>query len=599
MALLLLERLSDAERAGHPILALVAGSAVNQDGASNGLTAPNGPAQRRVIQRVLSVCGWKPSEVDAVEAHGTGTRLGDPIEAEALHEVFGGEREEPLWLGSLKSNVGHTQAAAGAAAVIKAVLSMQHGVLPRTLHAEQPSPLIHWTGAVRLLSEGRAWPERGRSRRCGVSSFGVSGTNAHVLLEGRGVEASAPRGQESVEFEGSKAGPLVASVLTARTEAALRAQAASLGEWLERHPEASAVDVAQSLASRSRFEQRAVLLARGREELRAGLAALAGTVAAPGHAAPIRGVAAAHDLAFLFLGHSPERLAAGALLRSDPELSPVMTALRAELDACGLTHVAALLDPAYPLDAADRAAPAGRFALDVALFRALQSYGIAPACLAGHGSGLITAAHLAGALSLLDAVRLLDAWGGLAARRAASQETLARFRAAREAASIMPPRRSLSSLAGAGAVDVDALFSVEYWLCDRQLDLHAALTTAGADIALAFETEHALAPHARSGIGAAGAPSILAAVPALDARAAASPVTWALAALFVRGVEVDWNKAFVRYAPKRVALPTYPFQRSRYWLDASPLPQAHSDTAATTRKWQPIAPLARQRSAAS
>nr|WP_243793721.1 type I polyketide synthase [Saccharopolyspora gloriosae] len=408
-----LERLSDAQRNGHEILAVLRGSAVNQDGASNGLTAPNGPAQQRVIEQALESAELRPSDVDVVEAHGTGTRLGDPIEAQALLDAYGHDRERPLWLGSLKSNIGHTQAAAGVGGVIKMVQALRHGVLPRTLHAQNPSPDVDWSsGSLRLLTEQVDWPAE-RPRRAAVSSFGVSGTNAHAVLEQAPPVEDAP--------EPSRADAVVPWVLSARTEVALREQAARLERHVTEHPELAPVDLGHSLVrTRSLFEQRAAVIGSDRQEL---LAALRSLAAGEPDAAVVEGAAEVEGkVVFVFPGQGTAWTGMGARLLAE---SPVFAERIADCERAlshfvdwSLTAVLRQEHGAPSLEHDDVLQPA-TFAMMVALAELWRSYGVEPDAVIGHSQGEMAAAVVSGALSLLDGARLVALRGRVIGRRLA------------------------------------------------------------------------------------------------------------------------------------------------------------------------------------
>ncbi|KAB8196068.1 SDR family NAD(P)-dependent oxidoreductase [Nonomuraea phyllanthi] len=607
VGLLLVERLSDAERNGHPVLAVVRGSAVNQDGASNGLTAPNGPSQQRVIRQALSSAGLSTSEVDVVEAHGTGTALGDPIEAQALLATYGQDRDEPLWLGSVKSNIGHTQAAAGVAGIIKMVMAMRHGVLPKTLHADEPSPHVDWaSGAVELLTDAREWPETDRPRRAAVSSFGISGTNAHVILE-----------QGPVQVETSVEG-VVPWVLSAKSEAALRASAGQLAA-VEADPGA----VGLALARRSVFEHRAVVVGGELENLQPGVAVPVGSV----------GV--------LFTGQGAQRLGMGRQLAAR---FPVFA--RALDEVCGESLRAVMFgdDTTADLNDTEWAQPA-LFAFEVAMYRLLESFGIAPKVLVGHSIGEIAAAHIAGVLDVEDALALVTArgrlmqqlppGGAMVAVEAAEAEVeplleglvgvaavngpravvisgeqdaveqvarhfqglgrrtrrlrvshafhsplmepmLADFAQVVEGLSFREPADDfmLVSTVTGRPVEPGEWSSAQYWVehVRRPVRFADALTTAQADAWVEVGPDGVLTALADACLTD---PTPLAALSRKGQDEVAALIS-GLGRLWTAGGHVDWRPFFPEGATASVEVPTYAFQRQRYWIDA------RSDTSILT-----------------
>ncbi|MER6678950.1 type I polyketide synthase, partial [Streptomyces sp. NPDC000983] len=420
VGVLVVERLPDALRNGHPVLAVVRGSAVNQDGASNGLTAPNGPSQQRVIRQALAGAGLSTGDVDVVEAHGTGTTLGDPIEAQALLATYGQERaaDQPLWLGSVKSNIGHAQAAAGVAGVIKMVMAMRAGILPKTLHVDEPTPHVDWTaGDVRLLTEARPWNTvDNRPRRAAVSSFGISGTNAHTVLEQ--APTLEPTEREDASGDGGLAGsPVIPWLVSARTAEALAAQAARLADAV---PGTAPTDTGWSLlTTRAALNHRAVAWGSASEDLVTALHALASGGVAPNLATGTTGNSGGPVLVFPGQGSQWVGMGRGLL-----ESSPVFASRIAECEAAlapfvewSLADVLRGSDDVW-LQRVDVVQPV-LWAVMVSLAALWESLGVEPAAVIGHSQGEIAAAAVAGALSLEDAARVV------ALRSAAVRDELA------------------------------------------------------------------------------------------------------------------------------------------------------------------------------
>ncbi|MFC4471798.1 type I polyketide synthase, partial [Streptomyces xiangluensis] len=629
---LVLMRLSEARRQGRPVLAVVRGTAVNQDGASNGLTAPNGPSQQRVIRQALANAGVSAAEVDAVEAHGTGTRLGDPIEAQALLATYGQARDgegEPVWLGSVKSNIGHTQAAAGVAGVMKMVMALRAERLPRTLHADQPSSHVDWEpGGVRLLTEERAWPQGERARRAGVSSFGISGTNAHVVIE----ETPAPAEPSAEDADDAEEAaipaetvelPVIPWVVTARGADALRAQLDRLASV-----DADPLDIGYSLAAtRAALDHRAVVLGRDLAGLRAQLAEPV-----------IKGVATEGRTAWMFTGQGSQRLGMGRELAATfPEFSTalgeVCELLDAELGFAKPLRTVLFGDDEQTLQDTGYAQSA-LFALQVALIRLLRSWGTEPEVVLGHSVGEFAAAHAAGVLELPDAVRLVAArarlmralpeGGAMAAIEGTEAEITALLTdgavvaAVNSATSVVvsghedavrqlvemahgqgrratrlhvshafhsplmepmlaefadiaaevtyhrPTLHAVSTLTGA-VLDGDDWTSPDYWVRQvrEAVRFHDAARAAVDDLGVARFLEIGPDPVLSALIDTAPAASVL-----RRDRDERETALAAVAELFVRGTPVDWAAVFADTGARETPLPTYAFQRRRYWLEA-------------------------------
>ncbi|MEV6926611.1 SDR family NAD(P)-dependent oxidoreductase [Dactylosporangium sp. NPDC051485] len=544
---LLVERLSTAIERGHRVLAVLRGSAVNSDGASNGLTAPSGPAQVRVIRQALAAGGLMASDVDVVEGHGTGTRLGDPIEAQALMEVYG---SAGVWLGSLKSNIGHAQAAAGVGGVIKMVQAMRHGVMPRTLHAEEPSPHVDWdTGGLRLLTRQQPWPARDGMRRAAVSSFGISGTNAHVVLE-QPSAAETPDGRHDPAS--------VPWVLSARSADALATHVRRVHERINADPALDPAGAGLALATRAALPYRIAVTGRDRATLLRRLAA----VPTPGAPAP------SGALALVFPGDGAQRPGMGAGLRAAfPAFAEAFDEACAALDPHLPRPLARVIDIGDSLDEAGFAQPA-LFAFGVAMFRLLRSWGVNPDVMVGQGGGEIAAVLAAGALSLTDAAALAAARGRLVQAMPPGEDAVAKFVAVFDRLRFTPeaePAGIPVVSAATGDVVTGAWTSPSYWVDTAQQP--GRLETTAATLARLGVTA----------VAEAGPAPLLAALVdgvtlSRTGRDEPDAVVAGLAELWQRGAAVDWPRLFAGHGVAPADLPRYPFARHRYWLSGPALP---------------------------
>ncbi|PRQ09059.1 type I polyketide synthase [Enhygromyxa salina] len=634
---LALQRWSDAQAAGRPVLALLRGSAVNHDGPSNGITAPNGTSQRKLLQATLNSAGLEPADVDFVECHGTGTSLGDPIEVQALAAVYGRDRpaDRPLLIGAIKPNVGHLESASGLAGVAKVLAAMQHGQLPATLHTQPRNPHIDWDDLpVEVVDKQRTWtPPAGQPRRAAVSAFGLSGTNAHVILE------EAPRVERAGERPSPPALPFV---LSARSDAALLDQAARLRAYLQGKPELALVDVAHSLvATREQFERRAYVVASSRQQLDAGLERVDAGLAFTAKRGP--------QLAVLFTGQGSQRLGMGReLAQAYPEFGTTLEQIFTEFDPYLDVSLRELMltatgeQSAELLDQTAYTQPA-LFALELALFRLLASWGLAPDILLGHSIGEVVAAHVAGVFSLADACKLvaargrlmqaLPSGGAMLSIQASEQDVvavlerypgvdiaglngplstvvsgderpilalsehfagqgcktrrltvshafhssrmepmLAEFRAVVQSLSLQAPTLAVVSNVTGGIATKEQLTDPDYWVrhvrqAVRFLDGVRTLESQRVGVMVELGPQAVLAAMASSCLHDNEQINVVTSLRRDESEA--EGLARCLGSLHACGVKLDWAAVLRRYQPRQVDLPTYAFQRQRYWLEVS------------------------------